>query len=308
MSIAAAGDAALIAVAAITVPATHPRRRMDRDGLDALARSIAAHGLLQPVVVRPLGGGRYALLAGARRLQAMKDLGEPGISALVAGSGSAEVLALAENTQRESLDALELAEALQRLAAQGWDRPALARLAGRSPTWVGDVLCLNRLPDAIKAEYPVVRRAVSRSLLVEVARTADPAAQWALWEAAKGGALSVRAARRRRLEAAPALPRALSAVRRCTRQLDRLDGLPALAARERGALLALRERIDALLAGTPLAEAPLAEAPLAEEGTAHPSASTPQARMKSPAEVMSPVSPARAAAPSPASSPSSMPW
>ena len=249
MTTAAAGDVALIAVAAITVPATHARRRMDREVLDALARTIAEHGLLQPVVVRPLGGGHYELLAGARRLQAMRDLGEPAIPARVMQREPAEVLSLVENTQREDLDALELAEALHRLAAKGWDRLALARLVNRSVTWVGDVLSLNGLPESIKAEYPEVRRIVARSLLVEIARAKEPEAQAALWAEAKGGALTVRAARRKRLAARPALPRALSAVRRCVRQFDRLEDGPVLTPKDRGALLALRERIDALLAG-----------------------------------------------------------
>jgi ParB family chromosome partitioning protein len=247
MTTAAVGDVALIAVAAITVPATHARRRIDAAGVAALAHSIEQHGLLQPIVVRPLGGGRHELLAGARRLHAVRALGQPGIPALLLASDTAAVLSLVENTQRESLDALELAEALQRLVERKWDREALARMVNRSRTWVGDVLSLNTLPDAIKAEYPEVRGVVSRSLLVEIARVRDAEAQMALWDEAKGGALTVRVARQKRRDAAPVLPRALSAVRRCVKQLDRLDEVPALKAKDRTTLLALRDRIDALL-------------------------------------------------------------
>jgi ParB family chromosome partitioning protein len=68
-----------------------------------------------------------------------------------------------------------------------------------------------------------------------------------LWREAKGGALTVRQARRMRREALPALPRALSAVRRCSRQLERIDVAPDLAEEDRSALLALRDRIDVLL-------------------------------------------------------------
>ena len=114
-----------------------------------------------------------------------------------------------------------------------------------------DLLSLNRLPDWIKAEYAQARRVVSRSLLVEIARVRDAEAQAALWREAKGGALTVRQARRMRREALPALPRALSAVRRCARQLDRIDAAPDLADRDRSALLALRDRIDALLGAGP---------------------------------------------------------
>lgn len=88
---------------------------------------------------------------------------------------------------------------------------------------------------------------VSRSLLVEIARVRDAAAQAELWRQAAGGALTVRQARRMRREALPAVPRALSAVRRCVRQLDRIDTAPDLAEKDRSALLALRDRIDLLL-------------------------------------------------------------
>ncbi|MBK1835930.1 ParB N-terminal domain-containing protein [Azospirillum sp. YIM B02556] len=223
MSLAAMGDAACIAVAAIAVPDSHARRRIDDDGLDSLARSIEEVGLLQPIMVRPLGNGRYELLAG--------------VPAVPVTNESAAVLFLVENMQRQGLDALELAEALQRLVERGWGREALARLVGRGTSWIGDMLGLNRLPDWIKAEYPQARRLVSRSLLVEIARVRDASAQAELW----------RQARRMRREALPAVPRALSAVRRCARQLDRIDTAADLAEKDRSALLALRDKIDLLL-------------------------------------------------------------
>ncbi|WP_455176335.1 ParB/RepB/Spo0J family partition protein [Azospirillum largimobile] len=240
-------DTACIAVAAITVPDSHARRRIDDEGLDSLARSIEEVGLLQPIAVRPLGNGRYELLAGARRLRAMQALGRVGVPAVLVTNESAAVLSLVENMQRQGLDALELAEALQRLVERGWGREALARLAGRSTSWIGDMLGLNRLPDWIKMEYPQARRLVSRSLLVEIARVRDASAQAEMWRQAAGGALTVRQARRMRREALPAMPRALSAVRRCARQLDRIGTASDLAEKDRSALLALRDRIDLLL-------------------------------------------------------------
>ncbi|MBY6263765.1 ParB/RepB/Spo0J family partition protein [Azospirillum sp. 412522] len=259
MSLAAMGDAACIAVAAIAVPDSHARRRIDDQGLDSLARSIEEVGLLQPIVVRPLENGRYELLAGARRLRAMQALGRAGVMAVPVSDESAAVLSLVENMQRQGLDALELAEALQRLVEQGWGRQALAQLVGRGTSWIGDMLSLNRLPDWIKMEYPQARRVVSRSLLVEIARARDAAAQAGLWREATGGALTVRQARRMRREGLPALPRALSAVRRCARQLDRIDAAPDLAEKDRSALLALRDRIDTLLGAGMSFHAPEAE-------------------------------------------------
>ena len=69
----AAGDAALIAVASIVVPDSHARHRIDADELDSLAHSIAVHGLLQPIVMRSLGGDRHELL-----VEALQRLAEQG--------------------------------------------------------------------------------------------------------------------------------------------------------------------------------------------------------------------------------------
>ncbi|MBP2315669.1 ParB/RepB/Spo0J family partition protein [Azospirillum soli] len=244
----------------ITPLPDHPRRRFDPTTIDALALSIEQHGLLQPILVSALGAGRYGLLTGARRLEAHRFLGRRAIPAMLVeepDAGRAGELSLAENMQREGLDALELAEALRRLAEEdGYGRDDLARLIGRSRTVVGDILSLNGLPERIKAEYPAVRRAVSRSVLVEVARTRDPEAQAALWDAAKAGTLTVREARRRRLRAAAAapvtLPRVLMAARRCVRQFERMETAPRdavpLSTTDRETLHTLRRRIDALLA------------------------------------------------------------
>jgi len=253
MPTAALGAVAMLDVACIQPSPLRPRSRIDQTGLDTLALSIERHGLLQPIVVREVGPNRYELLAGERRLSAHRQLGRRGIPALVT-TGSALELSLVENLQREELDALELAAGVQRLVEQRWSREDIAELVGRSRTWVGDVLVLNTLPAAIRQEYPAVRHVVPRTLLVEIARTADPQVQAALWEEAKAGALTVRAARQKRRVAEPGLPRALSAVRRCMAQLDRLDEGTVLEEGDRESLLALRARIDALLTACAPAE------------------------------------------------------
>ena len=97
-----AAQTLLIDVRHIDLHPDRPRRRIDRDGLDALAQSIEQHGLLQPILVRQTGPNRYELLAGERRLLAHKDLGRPGIAALLA-TGSPTELSLVENLHRESL-------------------------------------------------------------------------------------------------------------------------------------------------------------------------------------------------------------
>ena len=65
-------DVVMVPVEAVAVPAALARRRIDPEGVAALTRSIGEHGLLQPVLVRPLSDGRYELLAGLRRLRAVQ--------------------------------------------------------------------------------------------------------------------------------------------------------------------------------------------------------------------------------------------
>ncbi|WP_431857455.1 ParB/RepB/Spo0J family partition protein [Azospirillum sp.] len=243
-------DAVMLPVAAIALPDTLARRRIDPEGVDALVRSIGEHGLLQPVLVRPLPDGRYELLAGLRRLRAVQAIRQSTVPARLLPTGAPAVLSLVENLQRDPLDALELAEALKRLEDDGRSRAAIAALVGKSRTWVADALSLNTLPDAIKAEYPAVRKAVTRSLLVEIARVRDPEAQLVLWEEAKAGALTVRAVRAKRREMPPLRVRAVATAQRCAKQLGRLDAA-ALEDADRKALMALRERIDALLEPSP---------------------------------------------------------
>jgi ParB family chromosome partitioning protein len=89
------------------VPSPQPRRRFE--GLEALAQSIREKGVLQPLLVRPLGDGRYAIVAGERRYQAAKmaGLAEVPVRVLDLPEKEARLLALVENLQREDLNPYE---------------------------------------------------------------------------------------------------------------------------------------------------------------------------------------------------------
>ena len=89
------------------VPQAQPRRRFE--GLEALAESIREKGVLQPLLVRPLGNGRYAIVAGERRYRAarMAGLAEVPVRVLDVGEREARLLALLENLQREDLNPYE---------------------------------------------------------------------------------------------------------------------------------------------------------------------------------------------------------
>ncbi|MDW8358209.1 MAG: ParB/RepB/Spo0J family partition protein [Thermus sp.] len=99
----------------VTVPLTQllprpqPRRRFDEAALATLADSIRAHGVLEPLLVRPVGEGRYEIIAGERRYRAAKlaGLSEVPVSVLEADEKTAQALALMENLQREDLNPYE---------------------------------------------------------------------------------------------------------------------------------------------------------------------------------------------------------
>lgn len=125
------GGLAMLPVSSIEPHPDQPRRHFDDAALDELAASIAARGVIQPVIVRPLGQGRFQLVAGERRWRASQRAQVHEIPALVRTLTEREVMALAliENLQREDLNPIEEARAYQRLAEHEHDsRPT-------SPAW-----------------------------------------------------------------------------------------------------------------------------------------------------------------------------
>jgi ParB family transcriptional regulator, chromosome partitioning protein len=244
-----------------------PRRRVDEAGLAELAASIERHGLLQPVVVREAPGGdpgRYVLVAGQRRLLAHRRLGRERVAALVV-AGDADELALVENLQRQDLAPLEEAEAVAALKARhGYGLDELARVLGKARSTVSELLSLDRLPEAVKAEVRAAEPPAAKSVLVELARLGggDPDRQLALWRRLRaGGGATVRAARAAKGSAAegsdvrtPDGPvrtsELLAAGRRLLGGIERLDAAAVRVEPELAALLAaLRERLDRLAAG-----------------------------------------------------------
>ncbi|MBJ6610415.1 MAG: ParB/RepB/Spo0J family partition protein [Candidatus Thiothrix moscowensis] len=130
-----------------------PRTRMDPDALQELADSIKAQGLVQPIVVRKLGGGEYELIAGERRWRASQLAGLHEIPAVVREipDQAAAAMSLIENIQREDLNALEEANALRRLIDEfGLTHQQTAEAVGRSRVAVTNLLRLLELQDETK--------------------------------------------------------------------------------------------------------------------------------------------------------------
>jgi ParB family chromosome partitioning protein len=130
-----------------------PRRDMDPAALEELAQSIKAQGLMQPIVVRPLAGGRFEIIAGERRWRATQQAGLDKIAALVRDipDDAAIAMALIENIQREDLNPIEEAFALQRLQQEfQLTQQQVADAIGKSRVSVTNLLRLTALPEEIK--------------------------------------------------------------------------------------------------------------------------------------------------------------
>jgi ParB family chromosome partitioning protein len=130
-----------------------PRTRMDPASLDELAASIRSQGLMQPILVRPIGGTRYEIIAGERRWRAAKlaGLGEVPVVVRDVPDQAALAMALIENIQRENLNPLEEANGIQRLVEEfRLTHEQAAEAVGRSRAAVSNLLRLLRLPQAIQ--------------------------------------------------------------------------------------------------------------------------------------------------------------
>ena len=127
-----------------------PRTRMDSASLEALAASIRTQGLMQPILVRPLGGGeeRYEIIAGERRWRAAQIVGLTEVPTLIREipDESALAMALIENIQRENLNPLEEAQGLQRLIDEfSMTHQQAADAVGRSRPAASNLLRLLQL-------------------------------------------------------------------------------------------------------------------------------------------------------------------
>ncbi|MFT4045739.1 MAG: ParB/RepB/Spo0J family partition protein [Solimonas sp.] len=135
-------------------PGRHqPRRQFDAAALDSLAESIRAQGVVQPIVVRALGGDRHEIVAGERRWRAARQAGLKTVPAIVKtlDEQGAMAVALVENIQRADLNPLEEAEALDKLIRDcGLTHEATAKAVGRSRTHVTNLLRLIELNDDVQ--------------------------------------------------------------------------------------------------------------------------------------------------------------
>jgi ParB family transcriptional regulator, chromosome partitioning protein len=142
-----------VPVTSITPNPRQPRQIFDEDALAELAASIKAVGLLQPIVVRAVGAGRYEIVMGERRWRASQQAGLESVPAIVRQTTDDDMLrnALIENLHRQELNALEEAAAYQQLLDDfGATHDELARRIGRSRPHISNTIRLLNLPPAVQ--------------------------------------------------------------------------------------------------------------------------------------------------------------
>ncbi|KAB2876610.1 MAG: ParB/RepB/Spo0J family partition protein [Ideonella sp.] len=130
-----------------------PRTRMDEGSLMELAQSIKSQGLMQPVLVRPLGAGSYEIIAGERRVRAAGLAGLDDVPVLVRDvpDETAAVMSLVENIQREDLNPLEEAQGLQRLIDEfRLTHDQAAQAVGRSRSAASNLMRLLNLAEPVQ--------------------------------------------------------------------------------------------------------------------------------------------------------------
>lgn len=129
-----------------------PRKTFDSETLTELANSIAEHGLLQPIAVRPRANGRYLIVAGERRWRACRQAGLNEVPVVIKNvtDEQAMELALVENLQREDLDPVEEASGIRELMTRcGLTQEQAAQKLGKSRSALANSLRLLNLPDSV---------------------------------------------------------------------------------------------------------------------------------------------------------------
>lgn len=132
---------------------SQPRKNFDETAISALAESIRQHGILQPLLVRPLAFGGYQIVAGERRWRAARMLGMDEVPVIVRDLSDLETaqIALIENLQREDLNPVEEALGFQKLQDDfGMKQDEISKTVGRSRSAVANSLRLLKLPEEIK--------------------------------------------------------------------------------------------------------------------------------------------------------------
>ena len=192
-----------IAVDRVDPNPNQPRLAMDKAGLEDLTSSVREHGVLQPILVRPLPAGRYQLVAGERRLRAATAAGLPTIPALIEDIDDETALEIAviENLQREDLSPLDEALIYDKMIHQhGYSIRKLAQKLGKDKGYLENRLRLADAPAEIRELVSVRKDTLSHAY--ELLKVVDPRKRKKLAEMVARGELSL-VKLRNRIDEAP---------------------------------------------------------------------------------------------------------
>lgn len=182
---------ARLAIADIVANPTQPRRHFKPEAMEELIASVRAHGVLQPILVRPVSGNRYEIIAGERRWRAAQASGLHEMPAVVRtlDDRTAFEIALIENIQRSDLNAVEEARGYKRLIEDfGHTQQVLAGIVGKSRSHVTNLLRLLDLPEPVQTMVEDGRLTMGHARALLTAPDAEALAQRVVKEG-----LSVRA-------------------------------------------------------------------------------------------------------------------
>ncbi len=152
-ALSADGELTELAVGSLKPGVYQPRKDIAPEALEELAASIQSQGIIQPIVVRPLAQDQYEIIAGERRWRAARQAGLKQVPCLVkrVEDKAAIVMALIENIQREDLNVIEEAQALERLQNEfELTHQQVADVIGKSRATVSNLLRLNQLENEVK--------------------------------------------------------------------------------------------------------------------------------------------------------------
>ncbi|WP_375752036.1 ParB/RepB/Spo0J family partition protein [Vibrio sp. HN007] len=153
-SLSTDGELTDISVNSLKPGIYQPRKEMSPEALEELSASIQSQGIIQPIVVRQVSDNTYEIIAGERRWRAAKQAGLRQVPCIVKNvkDNAAIAMALIENIQREDLNAIEEAQALERLQDEfELTHQQVADVIGKSRTTVTNLLRLNQLDDEVKS-------------------------------------------------------------------------------------------------------------------------------------------------------------
>ena len=147
-----AGGAVTLSIGEIEPNRDQPRNDFDEEALAELADSIAQHGILQPLLVRPLPDGGYQLVAGERRWRASRMAGLMEVPVVIREMSDSEMMQISmiENLQRENLNPIEEAMGYKRLSEEyGLTQEEISKSVGKSRPVIANALRLLKLPESV---------------------------------------------------------------------------------------------------------------------------------------------------------------